>query len=225
MFHREFLSQSAFFAQEPKPLVYRRGDVITLPTRRKYERVEMDPEVRERPSLIVQQGTETTVKFHSQLEAWYLWQFWRVSGACEMPIVQVCVCVCVCVCVFVVCVVCACVYWCVRDVNAPSDHTHFERITICKQVICSCAQLAESLTPVEVRPGVAVTTINAELVTKDNRYTIRVITPRCIATSVLLASARTFTVQRHTHTAHTLCFLASAMREARTREVQGVSLW
>ena len=35
-------------------------------------------------------------------------------------------------------------------------------------------QLAERLTPVEVRTGVALTTLNADLVTKDNQYMLKV---------------------------------------------------
>ena len=36
-------------------------------------------------------------------------------------------------------------------------------------------ELAESLMPVEVRTGVALTTLNAELVTKDNQYMLKVL--------------------------------------------------
>ena len=32
--------------QDVKPIVYRRGDVLTMPMRRKYERIEMHPKVK-----------------------------------------------------------------------------------------------------------------------------------------------------------------------------------
>ena len=75
--------------QDPKPIVYHRSDVLTMPMRRKFERIDMDP------------------------------------------------------------------------------------------------KLAESLMPVEVRTGVALTTLNAELVTKDNQYMLKV----CSTVSSVLTNA------------------------------------